>query len=293
MIRSWSIGDIRVTNLVEYFGPTHDPRATFPEFDPVVGQIDRLPPGHYVAQMDRFVIAIQVWLVFAGDRIIVVDTGVGNFKPRPAARMNMLNTLVPAWLNAAGASREAVTDVVMTHLHSDHIGWNTTLEDGRWVPTFPKARYHVPKKDFEFFRDLNDTGKAGDTSFADSLMPVLEAGLVDFVDQQKDLAGCLSVAEAYGHTPGQLNYWLRSKGETGVFSADILHHPVQILNPGWNTAFCILPDEAKRTRAAFLAKAADTNALVMPCHFPPPHCGYVRRQGDGYAYEPARQVQYS
>jgi glyoxylase-like metal-dependent hydrolase (beta-lactamase superfamily II) len=293
MMRSWSIGDIRVTSLVEYFGPTHDPRATFPLYDPAVmaGHVQRLPPGHYVAHIDRLVIAIQVWLVFAGDRIIVVDTGVGNFKPRPAARMNMLNTLFPAWLNAAGATRETVTDVVMTHLHSDHIGWNTVLEDGRWVPTFPNARYHVPQRDFAFFRDLNAAGKAADTSFVDSLLPVLDAGLVDFIAEgQKEVAGILSVAPAYGHTPGQLNYWLRSAGETGVFSADIFHHPVQILSPAWNTAFCILPDEAKRTRAAFLAQAADAGALVMPCHFPPPHCGYIRRQGDGYAYEPAHSA---
>jgi len=284
MIRSWSVGDAKVTSLVEYFGPTHVPEIAFPEFDPaVMARIAAgLPPGHWYPQIHRFVIAVQIWILAVDDRLILVDTGVGNGKPRLAARMNMLNTLVPHWMNAAAVTRENVTDVVMTHLHSDHIGWNTTFEDGRWVPTFPNARYHVPKHDFDYF-----SRKPLDASLSDSLQPVIDAGLVEFIDGQSHVAGHLSVRRAPGHTPGQLNYWLESRGETGVFSADILHHPVQILSPGWNTAFCMLPDEAKKTRAAFLAEAADTGALVMPCHFPPPHCGYVRRASDGYVYEPA------
>ena len=290
MIRSWTIGHVTVTSIVEYFGPTHQPETVFPEFDRATfaGQAGQLPPLHWFAEMDRFVIGIQLWAVFAGSNVILIDTGVGNAKVRPAARMNRLNSLMPQWMQAAGITPDTVTHVVMTHLHSDHIGWNTVLEGDRWVPTFPKARYLVPKRDFDYFKSLADSGQAADTSFADSLLPVLEAGLVDFVDGQREIAGCLEVADATGHTPGQLNYWLRSRGETGVFSADVFHHPVQILNPGWNTAFCILPDEAKQTRLRLLNQAADSGALVMPCHFPPPHCGFVRRQGDAFAYEPVR-----
>jgi glyoxylase-like metal-dependent hydrolase (beta-lactamase superfamily II) len=289
MIRSWSIGDAKVTSVVEYFGPTHVPEIAFPDFDPLIMATiaGGLPPGHWYPQINRFVIAVQIWILAIEDRLILVDTGVGNGKPRPAARMNMLNTLVPHWLYAAGATRENVTDVVMTHLHSDHIGWNTTFEDGRWVPTFPHARYHVPKQDFDYFSALEAAGKPLDASLSDSLQPVIDAGLATFVDEEHLVAGHLSVRPAPGHTPGQLNYWLESRGESGVFSADILHHPVQILSPGWNSGFCMLPDEARKTRAAFLAEAADVGALVMPCHFPPPHCGYVRRVGGGYAYEPA------
>jgi glyoxylase-like metal-dependent hydrolase (beta-lactamase superfamily II) len=202
--------------------------------------------------------------------------------------MNRLNTLVPQWLAAAGATRQNVTDVVMTHLHSDHVGWNTVLEDGRWAPMFPNARYHAPRIDYDYFNSLHQRGEAADASFADSIEPILEAGLLDFIPDHGEVAGTLAIEKAFGHTPGQLNYWLESRGERGVFSADICHHPVQILSPAWNTAFCMLPTEAKRTRAAFLDRAARSGALVMPCHFPPPHCGYVRRHGDGYRYEPAR-----
>jgi glyoxylase-like metal-dependent hydrolase (beta-lactamase superfamily II) len=289
MILSWSIGDVRVTSAVEYAGPTHAPETTFPDFDDgtLSRQAELLPPGSWYPAIRRFTIAIQIWTVRIGNDVVVVDTGVGNRKQRPAARMHMLNTLLPQWLSAAGASAEAVTHVLITHLHSDHIGWNTTLDGDRWVPTFPNARYLLPKSDFGFFKGLADDGKAPDTSIGDSVIPVLEAGLVDFIDEHSELPAGLQPVTAFGHTPGMMNYWLESRGERGVFSADVLHHPVQILNPTWNTAFCILPDAAKATRARVLAEAAKTGALLMPCHFPSPHAGYVRKAGEGYRFEPA------
>ncbi|RWD63460.1 MBL fold metallo-hydrolase [Mesorhizobium sp.] len=289
MIGRWRIGDIEVANIVEYYGPTHQPEIVFPEFDRAVfaQRENELPPQHWYPGMNRLVIGIQLWVVFAGPNVIVVDTGVGNHKPRPAARMNHLNTLVPLWLEAAGVKPEKVTHVVMTHLHGDHVGWNTVFQDGRWAPTFPNARYVMPKRDFDYFKELSESGWAGDSSFADSVLPIVQAGLADFIDGQAEVADCLRVADAVGHTPGQLNFWLRSRGETGVFSADIFHHPAQILNPAWNTAFCVLPDEAKSTRLRFLDEVSSIGALVMPCHFPPPHCGFIRRHGDGFAYEPA------
>jgi glyoxylase-like metal-dependent hydrolase (beta-lactamase superfamily II) len=289
MIHSWSIGDLRVTSVVEYVGPTHVPEATFPAFDRATldRQANRLPPGAWYPAIERFTIAIQIWILKTGTETILIDSGVGNRKNRPAARMHMLNTLVPQWLAAAGATPDAVTHVLMTHLHSDHIGWNTTLEGDRWVPTFPKARYLVPKSDFGYFKSLRDSGNASDTSFDDSLMPIVDAGLADFIDARSELPGGLRSVEAFGHTPGMLNYWIKSKGDAGVFSADVFHHPVQILNPLWNTAFCIIPDAAIATRAGVLAEAAATGALVMPCHFPPPHTGYVRKSGDSYSFEPA------
>jgi glyoxylase-like metal-dependent hydrolase (beta-lactamase superfamily II) len=289
MIHSWRIGDATVTSLVEYVGPTHAPEATFPGFDLDVfaRREAELQPGAWYRSISRFTISIQIWILKRGGEVVIIDTGVGNRKVRPAARMHMLNSLVPQWLAAAGAGPESVTHVLMTHLHSDHVGWNTTLEGQRWVPTFPNARYLVPKNDYGYFKRLSDSGKASDTSFADSLTPIFDAGLATFVDNSIELPGGLEPAGAFGHTPGQMNYWLSSKGEVGVFSADVLHHPVQILNPTWNTAFCVLPDQAIATRAELLAKAASRGALIMPCHFPAPHTGYVRRDGDVYRFEPA------
>lgn len=290
MISTWKIGDITVTGLVEFFGPTHDPQVLFPTFERSALEENRawLADRYWYPHMDRLVVAIQFWIVHAGCNVILIDTGFGNGKTRATARANNLNTIVPVWLEAAGAHPDQVTHVVMTHLHSDHVGWNTKLEGGRWVPTFPNARYFMPLQDFQFFKQFNETGKAKDGgSFYDSVMPVLGAGLVDFIDRQKEIADCLRVVPAFGHSPGQLNYWIESQGEQAVFCGDVLHHPIQIVRPDWNTIVDILPDDARRARADFLGKAAATGALVMPGHFGKPHAGYVRRQGDGYRFEPA------
>jgi glyoxylase-like metal-dependent hydrolase (beta-lactamase superfamily II) len=202
--------------------------------------------------------------------------------------MNRLNTLVPLWLAAAGVTPEAVTHVAMTHLHNDHMGWNTVLLDGAFVPTFPNAQYLVPRDDFAYFKDLLDRGEAPDPSLEDSMLPILQSGLVRFVDRQPVIAGVLGVERARGHTPGHTIYWIESNGMRGVFTGDVFHHPIQVYEPDWNTAFCVSPHEARAVRRALLERAAATGALVMPCHFPPPGAGFVRREGDGYRFEPAQ-----
>lgn len=288
MIRTRKIGNATISNIIEYVGPTHLPEATLPLFDRKVldQESSWLVPRYYVPSMNKMVIAIQLWVVEVAGAVIVVDTGVGNRKPRSAERMNMLNTLTLAWLEAAGAKRERVTHVVLTHLHNDHVGWNTVLEDSRWVPTFPNARYLAPKIDFDFFlEDFKSNPNGLASAFPDSMLPIIDAGLFDTYPETAVIADTLHVRSARGHTPGMVSLRIGSGSEQGIFSADILHHPLQIIRPDWNTAFCILPEDAARTRAALLAEAADSCALFMPCHFPWPGCGYVRRQGDGYVFE--------
>jgi len=286
VIYTRTIGDLRVTNFIEYFGPTHDPVTTYPDFEPGVIERNRwwLTNAHWYENLQRLVIAIQIWIVQTGDKVILIDSGVGNHKQRSAARMLMLNTLAPQWLAAAGASFDNVTHVVMTHLHGDHVGWNTTRDGDHWAPTFPNARYLIPRLDFDYFKRLHDVAPSADPSFGDSVLPVLEAGLVDFVEDGDLVAGCLKAVFAPGHTPGQMNYWI---GEDGVFCADIFHHPLQITDPQLNTAFCVQPEIARSTRRAFLERVADKPILIMPCHFGPPHCGFVRRVENGFTFLPS------
>ena len=295
MIHHHAIGDARVTGVIEYSGPTHDPAFLYPAVDKaerdavLQANASWLAPNHYVPHMDRLIVTIQLWVVQAGGNTIVIDTGVGNRKPRAAERMDRLNTLVMPWLESIGAGPQQVTHVVMTHLHTDHVGWNTVEKDGRWVPTFPKARYLFPKDEFDYWKGLYDKGDkdVNQGSFADSVLPVLDAGLGDFMDGTAEVAGCLAPEPVPGHAPGMLSFRLRSRGEEGLFCADILHNAIQIVRPDWNDRYCLWPDKALESRAAGLKRACERGALLMPMHLGAPYCGYVRRQGDGYRFEPA------
>jgi len=294
VIHHHTIGDARVTGVIEYSGPTHDPAFLYPAVDKaerdavLQANASWLAPNHYVPHMDRLIVTIQLWVVQAGGNTIVIDTGVGNRKPRAAERMDRLNTLVMPWLESIGAGPQQVTHVVMTHLHTDHVGWNTVEQDGKWVPTFPKARYLVPKDEFDYWKGLYDKGDkdVNQGSFADSVLPVLDAGLGDFMDGTAEVAGCLAPEPVPGHAPGMLSFRLRSRGEEGLFCADILHNAIQIVRPDWNDRYCLWPDKALESRAAGLKRACERGALLMPMHLGAPYCGYVRRQGDGYRFEP-------
>src|SRR4051812_32382059 len=296
MIHHHSVGDARITGVIEYSGPTHDPAFLYPGVDKAArdtalkASASWLAPNHYAPAIDRLIVTVQIWVVRAGGNVIVVDTGVGNRKVRAAAeRMDRLNTLVMPWLESIGAGPDQVTHVVMTHMHTDHVGWNTVEKDGQWVPTFPKARYLFPRDEFDYWQaqyDKGDTGVNGG-SHVDSVLPIVEAGLADFMDGKSEVAGCLAPEPVPGHAPGMLSFRLRSRGEEGLFTADVMHNAIQIVRPDWNDRYCLWPDQALQSRVAVLKRAAERGALIMPMHLGAPYCGYVRRQGEGYAFEPA------
>lgn len=295
MIHHHTIGDARITGVIEYSGPTHPPDFLYPDVPKaereavLKANASWLAPNHYAPGIDRLIVTIQLWVVQAGENVILIDTGVGNRKPRPAERMNQLNTLVMPWLESIGAGPQQVTHVVMTHLHTDHVGWNTVEKDGAWVPTFPKARYLIPKDEFDYWKAEYDKGDKGVNggSFVDSVLPIVDAGLADFMDGTREVAGCLSPEPVPGHAPGMLSFRLRSGGEEGLFCADILHNAIQIVRPDWNDRYVLWPDKARESRAIGLKRACERGALLMPMHLGAPYCGYVRRQGDGYSFEPA------
>jgi glyoxylase-like metal-dependent hydrolase (beta-lactamase superfamily II) len=291
MMQSRMIGDVKVSRILEYAAPTHDPAFLFPELDRSRLEAHRswLAPHHWVEGMNRLIITIQLWVVQAGGHVIVVDTGVGNRKPRAADRMNGLNGLMIPWLTAVGAAPEKVTHVVHTHLHSDHVGWNTMLKEGRWEPTFPNARYLMPRTDFEHYKSILQKAPDPiiDASFQDSVLPLVDAGLVDFIEPGDEVVDLLRVEAAPGHSVGQVNFRIRSRGEEGLFSGDVMHSPIQIVEPWLNTTYCALPEVARKTRATFLDREAEREALIMPMHFGTPHCGFIRREDGGFRFEPA------
>lgn len=287
------IGDIRVTRIQEYSAPSHDPKFLLPEMDQQALEENEswMAPNHWIPHMNKLIVTIQLWVVHAGSNIIVVDTGVGNFKNRQdIPRMHMLNNLILEWLEAAGAPPEKVTHVVLTHLHSDHVGWNTRWVDNRWTPTFPNAKYYIPEQDFRFCEQGKNKEEKIDVfgeSFNDSVMPIVNEGLSVMIRPGMEVADCLLVEDAAGHSPGQVAFRIRSQGEEAVFSGDIFHSPMQIVMPEINSGYCIYPDVARNTRYEFLNRAADSNSLILPVHFGDPYCGYIRRNGNGFSFEPS------
>jgi len=230
---------------------------------------------------------IQTYVVKTPRHTILIDTGVGNDKSR---------TLAPAWnmrtgstylddLAAVGVTPEQVDFVVCTHLHVDHVGWNTRLDNGRWVPTFPKARYLIGQREWAHWKAAGPAAlvRAGDY-IADSVLPVFNSGQADLIGDEHAIASDISVEPAFGHTPGQLMVRLGSGREQAILSADLMHHPLQVHHPEWSTRFCTDPVQARATRIKFFNDHANTGRLVFPAHFPSPTGGTIERDGKDFRF---------
>lgn len=259
-----------VFQIVEFDGPTHDAQWMLPDAEPRLLKANAawLKNHFWAPQTNRLVFSYQFWLVKLSDAIVLVDTGCGNAKARVSPYQNMINTPVLDWLAAAGAPPEKVTHVLHTHLHCDHVGWNTRLLDGRWVPTFPNATYYMPKLDYEMFV-RHEAQKMSpdmyDEVIADSVTPIVDEGLSCFVSPGDEIAGFVAHA-APGHTPGQMIYSLTVNGEELIFSGDVFHSPIQVLHPHINSRWCEDDVVARETRGRLLEHAARANARILPAH---------------------------
>ena len=178
--------------------------------------------------------------------------------------------------------------MLCTHLHVDHVGWNTMEVNGRFVPTFPNARYLFSRADFDYYdaeNKANPDRPAQHGAFNDGVLPIVEAGMADMIDGEHAIDDNLLIRPAPGHTPGSVTLEARSKGEQGLFTGDILHHPLQVWHPEWNSRFCVDPPGAAVSRRHVLEHCAEHRALMLPAHFARPHCGYVHHEGEAFRFE--------
>lgn len=242
---------------------------------------DLLVPDFFDPATDQWHIAIQSWVIEVDGLTVVVDTGVGNDRERPhMPPLDHLNAGFLAALAAAGVDRNAVDVVVNTHVHSDHVGWNTMLEDGVWVPTFPNARYLVPAADYRHFspdglaatRTPRSEEEAAQQRgnrlvFADSVAPIAAAGqLVQWADDYR-ISPSLRLRPAPGHTPGSSVLWLDA-GRPAVSVGDLTHSPLQLRRPADACAFDIDAPAAAVTRRRIFSEAVQAKAAVIPAHYP-------------------------
>ncbi|MFY7958758.1 MAG: MBL fold metallo-hydrolase [Elsteraceae bacterium] len=294
-----SVGDHQVSRIEEMLTPGFDPKFLLPDFDAAIfADHPRLQDANFWhAASGKVMSSMHSWLIrhrsSRGDLIILIDTGCGNHKPRALPlfqRFHMLDLPYLDNLAAHGVRPEQVDLVICTHLHIDHVGWNTRLVDGRWVPTFPNARYIFGKREFDHWRGtgagLSMLPENADV-IADSVMPIVEAGLAEFVEDGARILDGIEVEDAPGHTAGQMLVKLTSGRDAVVFSGDVIHQPLQVFRPDWNSRFCEDGPAARATRRKLLAYCADRGALIMPAHFGAPHAGSVGRSGDEFHFKPA------
>ena len=286
--RRWRLGDATVTKVVELesdeFGEFVLPDAKARP----LGEIGWLDPGH-VGSRGGLKLSVHSFVVEIPGRRILVDTNVGNGKRR---KVPIWNDLATPWLEdlaRAGFPPETIDTVVCTHLHIDHVGWNTRREGDRWVPTFPNASYLFVREEYEFWRArLDDPARA--ELFADSIEPVVAAGLAELVNADAEIAPGMRLTPTPGHTEHHAAVLIESAGEKAMITGDFLHHPAQLANPAWSSSFDTSPARSVQTRRAWFQRLADENILVLGTAFPDPSAGFVRRADGGFIFEPTESL---
>jgi glyoxylase-like metal-dependent hydrolase (beta-lactamase superfamily II) len=277
----WQIGDVTITKVVE-LEVTGGSRFILPEATPeAILPIAWMQP-HFADERGRLRMSIHSFVVETPTRRMVVDTCLGNDKEKRR---------IPTWndrqgpfladLAAAGYPRESIDTVLCTHLHVDHVGWNTMLVDGKWVPTFPRARYLMGRIEFEHWS--RPQGREDMIAvFADSVQPVFDAGLVDLVETDYRIGNEISLVPTFGHTAGHVSVQIESRGERALITGDFMHHPCQIAHPEWASTADSDPEQGQRTRERMFEQLAGTPTLVIGTHFAGVTAGRIVRDGGTY-----------
>ncbi|MEE2777188.1 MAG: MBL fold metallo-hydrolase [Acidobacteriota bacterium] len=279
MTSGWKIGSATVTPVIELEWPVKPhwliPGATAENLAPYA---DWLKPT-YVTEDDRLRLTIQAFLVESRGQKIIIDTCIGNGKTRGVEAFNQLDTDFVGSITDASFPPEKVDLVICTHLHVDHVGWNTKLVGGAWVPTFPNARYVMARTDYDHWSTQTDEDM-GREVFADSVQPIFEHGLADLVEMDHEINPELGFLPTPGHTPGHCSVTISSDGEEAVVTGDCIHHPSQCMHPEWGCTADLDPERANVTRRAFLERTADSGVLVIGTHFAAPTAAHITAAGE-------------
>lgn len=280
------IGDVTVQRLVEMTAPLGPIGEFLPNLSAETLAANRgwLQAGGALDDKDEIVLCFQSFLVRTPHHTILVDSCVGNDKERARPMWNQRQD--PAWLAALAATGTRVEEidyVLCTHLHVDHVGWNTRLENGHWVPTFPNARYVFSEKEFAYWNERN--AEAAIPHFTDSVLPVVAARRADLVANDFAIGDVVRLLPTPGHTPDHVAVEVGRGRTDAVITGDLLHSPLQMRHPELQMRIDFDPAQAVATRRGFLERFCDSETVCCFAHFPSPSLGRVRRWGEGFRCE--------
>lgn len=295
-VDKWQIGEITISRVVENQGDGLPPELMF--YDLTAQRVTEIPwlQPHYADADGMLRLSIHAFVVESAGLRIVVDTCVGNDKNRKSEGFHHLNTPFLERMVDAGFAPETIDYVLCTHMHVDHVGWNTRWDGARWVPTFPNARYLFGRVEWEHCRQ--DAIDAGDVPaemaamlepeavVADSVLPVIEHGLADFVEMDHQITPEVSLIPTPGHSPGHVSVLIRSGGQTAIITGDVIHHPVQFVDPAIGATVDNDRSQAEATRRALITDNADQDVVVLGTHFNAPCGGRIVTTQEGWRFLP-------
>jgi glyoxylase-like metal-dependent hydrolase (beta-lactamase superfamily II) len=288
-MRPLTIGAYSIGRVAELEFPAFPALEFFPAATPaMIEEARRALPGRLTAD-GRIVMSFHSFALKTGRHVILIDTCCNKSRPgREQFDQGKRDYL--QGLAGLGVKPEEVTHVMCTHLHWDHVGWNTRLIDGRWVPTFPNAKYVMAKREYDhwsavYAKDKGQDGNIHALSFEDSVLPIMRAEKAILVQDDFELDRGISLEPCHGHTPGHVVVNVTSNGRSGVFIGDAIHHPIQVLFPDLSTRADSDMDAARISRRALIEKHAGSGNLVLPQHFATPSCGTIERAGDGFHFD--------
>ncbi len=280
-MNSWQIGKVKVTRVVEMevAGGTRFilPQAT----RELVKHIDWLAP-HFADEDGNLIMSIHALIIETPAHKMIVDTCIGNDKQRSVPAWSNLQLPFLADLKSAGYDRHDIDTVMCTHLHVDHVGWNTMLVDGQWRPTFPEARYLMARDEYQYWDNNAAADDLNDGIMDDSVRPVFDAGLVDLVDMNHQVCDEVFLEPTTGHTPGHVSVHIVSEGQEALITGDCIHHPCQIEHLDWASSADYDQQASTATRHGLMQKYADKDILIIGTHFATPTAGHLKSNGDGY-----------
>lgn len=281
--QTWKIGDVEIFQIVEMID--NELFSTFiPEATPSAVLKHKWLKPHYIGESGNLKAQVQSFVIKTDGKHVLIDTCNGNDKNRPGMpTWGNLNTDFLEKFVRIGINPEEVDYVACTHLHFDHVGWNTKLENGKWTPTFTNAQYLFSQDEYNYWIKKPDNEVEDDhNGIVDSVVPIVESGRAQFIADNFQLDQNVRFIPTPGHTPHHISVVIESKGERAVISGDVMHHPCQIAETKWTTLADTYPKQTIETRIKFLEEYADTNTLIIGTHFPYPVAGYIVKKNSGF-----------